>query len=152
MRDDLKKILKELNHLYQNKILLLDKILLSETEKKYALKSKNSEILIKNIERNDENIDEINSIDYEITAAKEKVCSIIGVQLDNLNEFMTNSEESLFLQLIEVQNKIKIIIQTLIKEREEIIDAIENESMSIKKDMDSLLRIYKLSAKKNETF
>ena len=148
MRDDVKNILKELNHLYQDKILLLDKILLSETEKKYALKSQNSEILIKNLEANDEDIDEINSIDYGITAINEKVCSIVGVQLSDLNEFMQNSEESLFIQIIEVQNKVNIIIKALIKEREEIIEAIEKESMSIKKDMDSLHRIHKLSAKK----
>ena len=144
LRDDLKKLVDKLNHLYVKKMVLLDKILLSEVEKKYAIKSKNSDVLLKNLEENDVYIDKINSIDFTITETTEKICNTIGIKKEQLNEFIEDSDEPEFVQLLEFQNKTKEYFQTLISEREEIIDGIEKESMVIKEDIDSLYRIYKI--------
>jgi hypothetical protein len=142
LRDDIKKIIAEISRNYVKKLHLIERLLLSDSDKMHYGKSENLEKVFEIIRNDAVIIEEANLIDYDISKAESALADLIGVKRRTLYEHLggvTGAQE-----LVTLRNQVRETIERLFQERNELSDKLKSASRTLKKSIDDITRIRRL--------
>ncbi len=142
MRDDAASIVAGLIHLYGIKLQLLDKLLLSESDKLHYCRSGNQEKVIELINTDSGVIDDIDAADFDIAELETSLASLIGVRLRMLYEVLGENGDA--GKLISVRNQALGDIKSLLTERAKLGGMLAAASREIRESIDDLSRLSRL--------
>lgn len=139
MRDDVKLIIAELSRNYVKKLHLIERLLLSDSDKLHYGKSENLEKVFEIIRDDAVIIEETNLIDYDISKAESALADMIGVKLRVLYDNLGSVNEA--RELVTLRNQAGENIERLFQERQELSDKLTSASQTLQKSIDEITRI-----------
>lgn len=139
MRDDVKLIIAELSRNYVKKLHLIERLLLSDSDKLHYGKSENLEKVFEIIRDDAVIIEETNLIDYDISKAESALADMIGVKLRVLYDHLGSVNEA--RELVTLRNQVGENIERLFQERQELSDKLTSASQTLQKSIDEITRI-----------
>lgn len=139
MRDDVKLIIAELSRNYVKKLHLIERLLLSDSDKLHYGKSENLEKVFEIIRNDAVIIEETNLIDYDIAEAESSLAGLIGVKPRVLYEHLGSVNEG--RELVTLRNQVRESIERLFQERKELSDKLTSASRTLQKSIDDITRI-----------
>lgn len=139
MRDDVKLIIAELSRNYVKKLHLIERLLLSDSDKLHYGKSENLEKVFEIIRDDAVIIEETNLIDYDISKAESALADLIGVKLRVLYDHLGSVNEA--RELVTLRNQVGENIERLFQERQELSDKLTSASQTLQKSIDEITRI-----------
>ncbi len=142
MRDDAASIVAGLVRFYGTKLQLLNKLLLSESDKLHYCKSGNLEKVIELIESDSGIIDDIDAADFDISQLEASLASLIGVRTPALYETLRGSGEA--GELMELRGRAAGALGRLFKERAELDRMLGSASRELRESIDALSRLRRL--------
>jgi hypothetical protein len=142
LRDDIKIIIAELSRNYVKKLHLVERLLLSESDKMHYGKSENLEKVFEFINNDAVIIEEANFIDYDIAKAETALAGLIGVKHRALYEHLGGVSGA--RELVTLRNQVRETIERLFQERNELSDKLKSASRTLKKSIDDITRTSRL--------
>ncbi len=142
MRDDAASIIAGLIRFYGIKLQMLERLLLSETDKLHYGRSGNLEKVIEIIGGDSAVIDDIDGADFEISKAEADLSSLIGVRPGMLYKVLLESGEA--DELISVRGQALKAMGRLAREHGELEKMLGSASRELGKNIDDLSRICRL--------
>jgi hypothetical protein len=139
LRDDVKIIIAELSRNYVKKLHLIERLLLSDSDKLHYGKSENLEKVFEIIRDDAVIIEETNLIDYDISKAESALANLIGVKLRVLYDHLGSVNEA--RELVTLRKQAGETIERLFQEREELSDKLTSASQTLQKSIDEITRI-----------
>jgi hypothetical protein len=139
LRDDVKLIIAELSRNYVKKLHLIERLLLSDSDKLHYGKSENLEKVFEIIRDDAVIIEETNLIDYDISKAESALADLIGVKLRVLYDHLGSVNEA--RELVTLRNQVGENIERLFQERQELSDKLTSASQTLQKSIDEITRI-----------
>jgi hypothetical protein len=139
LRDDVKLIIAELSRNYVKKLHLIERLLLSDSDKLHYGKSENLEKVFEIIRDDAVIIEETNLIDYDISKAESALADMIGVKLRVLYDNLGSVNEA--RELVTLRNQVGENIERLFQERQELSDKLTSASQTLQKSIDEITRI-----------
>jgi hypothetical protein len=142
LRDDAASIVAGLVRFHGIKLQLLNKLLLSESDKLHYCKSGNLEKVIELIESDSGIIDDIDAADFDISQAEASLATLIGVRTPALYETLRGSGEA--GELMELRGQAAEALGRLFKERAELDSMLGSASRELQESIDALSRLRRL--------
>jgi hypothetical protein len=146
LRDDVKILVAELSRNYVKKLHLIERLLLSDTDKLHYGKSENLEKVFEIIRDDAAIIEETNLIDYDISKAESALANLIGVKLRVLYDHLGSVNEA--RELVTMRDRVRENIEHLFQERKELSDKLKSASQILLKSIDDIARIGRLTGLK----
>ena len=143
LRDDVKECIIELARRYGDKRELVKKLLLRESDKLHYFKSQNIERIFDLIEGDNEIIEAIDAIDYDISQIETRLSNILGVPAKDIFVHLA-AEKGETEELIFLRRDIGDSIKLLYKQRELLNDRLMSESRRLKNSIDEISRLGRL--------
>ena len=140
MRDDVAADFGELSLLHVRKKLLLQRLLLNETDKIHYVQSDNPERVSSILLEDDAVIEEIDLVDCEIAEREESLARIIGVTRKGLYGMLQKSGKPA-KDLVDTRAEIRDILTRLLRERERLLDTMAAASDEARKSFEEIARI-----------
>ncbi|HOD16576.1 MAG TPA: hypothetical protein PK307_02930 [Spirochaetota bacterium] len=148
MRDDARALVTGLVRDLRTKLDLVQKLLLSESDKHHYEKSGNLERVM-DLTRDDAFIiDAVNLADYDIARAEDTLCGIIGVRRDLLYDSLGAEAEA--RELTELRESLLRDIRELHRLRRDLLLKLEADARGIKDSIAALSRIDALKGPETE--
>lgn len=148
MRDDARALVTGLVRDLRTKLDLVQKLLLSESDKHHYEKSGNLERVM-DLTRDDIFIiDAVNLADYDIARAEDTLCGIIGVRRDLLYDSLGAEAEA--RELTELRDSLLRDIRELHRLRRDLLLKLETDARGIKDSIAALSRIDALKGPETE--
>ena len=148
MRDDIKTIIAELSRNYVKKLHLIERLLLSDSDKLHYGKSENLEKVFEIIRDDAAIIEETNCIDYDITKAESALAELIGVKLRVLYDHLESVNDA--RELVTLRHQVHVTIERLFQERNELSDKLSSASRTLQKSIDEITRISRFKGLKTK--
>ena len=142
MRDDIKSIIAELSRNYVKKLHLIERLLLSDSDKMHYGKSENLEKVFEIIRDDAVVIEEADLIDYDISKAESALAELIGIKSRTLYDHLSGVMEA--RELVTLRKQVRETIERLFQERNELSDKLKSASRTLKKSIDDITRISRL--------
>lgn len=139
MRDDAASIVAALVRLYGTKLQLLDRLLLSETDKLHYCRSGNLEKVIELVDTDASLITDIDATSFDISASEASLAALIGVRQRIL--YGTLREDTDAGGLIAVRDRVTGVLEKLLAERARLEAMLGNASREIRESIDDLSRL-----------
>jgi len=143
LRDDVKKFIAGLTQRYRDKLEYVKKLLLNESDKLHYMKSQNMERIFDLIEKDNEIIEEIDAIDYDISHIETALSNIMGLNTKDIFTHLV-AERGEVTEVVSLRNDIRDAIKLLYKQREFLTDRLMTESRHLKNSIDEISRIGRL--------
>ncbi len=143
MRDDVRAQLEELSSLYSVKISLLKKLSLSESDKSVYLKANDTLRLLEAIESDESIYTEIDSLDFEITAIKDSLSAILGIEPHMLFKVLKEDGDLLVQNIFGKIDEIKRQLKEILQEHTALVSGMEKMQAEIMVDRKVLSRLIK---------
>jgi len=148
LRDDARALVTGLVRDLRTKLDLVQKLLLSESDKHHYEKSGNLERVM-DLTRDDAFIiDAVNLADYDIARAEDTLCGIIGVRRDLLYDSLGAEAEA--RELTELRESLLRDIRELHRLRRDLLLKLEADARGIKDSIAALSRIDALKGPETE--
>jgi hypothetical protein len=142
LRDDIKSIVAELSRNYVKKLHLIERLLLSDSDKTHYGKSENLEKVFEIIRDDAVVIEEANLIDYDISKAESALAGLIGIKPRVLYDHLSGVTEA--RELVTLRNQERETIERVFQERNELSIRLNSASRTLKKSIDDITRISRL--------
>ncbi len=142
MRDDAASIAAGLVRLYGTKLQLLERLLLSESDKTHYCRSGNLEKVFELVEADEGIIGEIDAADFDITRAETSLAALAGVRRRLLYEALRDDRDA--GDLVAVRNRVLGALDRLLAEREGLGAMLKAASGGIRESIDDLSRLNRL--------
>lgn len=142
MRDDAASIVHGLVRFYGAKLQLLNKLLLSDSDKLHYGKSGNLEKVIELIGADAGIISEIDAADFDIAKAEASLAALIGVRTQGLYDTLRGSGEA--GELISLRNNVREALGSLCRERAGLGAMLGSASRELRESIDDLSRLRRL--------
>jgi len=139
LRDDVRALASELALQCGKKLDLLQKLLLSETDKLHYEKSGNIDRVMALTKEDGAVIDAINLVDYDIARAEDGLCRIIGV--DKTALYGVLGTEAGAGDLVALRERIRRGLGELIGLRKELAARLETDARAVRESIQALSRI-----------
>lgn len=139
LRDDVRALVAELARHCRKKLDLVQKLLLSESDKLHYEKSGNLERVIDLTRDDGIIIDAINLADYDIARAEDALCGIIGISRAALYDTLGTEAES--RDVIDLRDCLRRDIGELLRQRCELMSKLEVDAHGLKESVAALSRI-----------
>lgn len=140
MRDDVQNLLIRLLDLYRNKKSLLLSLRLDEGDKRYFLKSSDTEHLLESFERERSVYSSIDNLDLDITTVRRDLCGLIGVDESDFYPTLRSIDEPLVRELFTEIGDISLAIRNIMEEHASLFEKMNELLESIKGERDSIIR------------
>ena len=140
MRDDVGGLLTRLLELYRNKKDLLRTLRLDEGDKRYFLKSGDTERLLESFERERPFFASIDEIDMKISSIRRDLCAILGVDESGFHATLVSIDEPLVDELLSEISDISLCIREIMREHATLFEKMKELLESIKSEHDSVIR------------
>jgi len=148
LRDDARALVTGMVRDLRTKLDLVQKLLLSESDKHHYEKSGNLERVM-DLTRDDAFIiDAVNLADYDIARAEDTLCGIIGVRRDLLYDSLGAEAEA--RELTELRESLLRDIRELHRLRRDLLLKLEADARGIKDSIAALSRIDALKGPETE--
>ncbi|HON79090.1 MAG TPA: hypothetical protein PK544_11400 [Spirochaetota bacterium] len=138
MRDDIQQLALELLKHYENKLALLKKILTSETDKRYYLKTGSFDELEELFSNDNHIIDIVNTIDVDIMNIKSRICNISGIEEKAFERLFFHTQNEVSGELKNKIAEIGKVLTSIQEDRKYLIQNMEQQRNSLKTDIQSL--------------
>jgi hypothetical protein len=142
LRDDVRARAAELALLSGKKLELLQKLLLSESDKLHYEKSGNLERVMDLTREDALTIEKINLVDFDIAHAEDELCRITGADRAQLYESLGTGAEA--RELIRLRDRLRRDMEELHSLRKELTVKLESDARGIKESIQALSRIEEL--------
>ena len=139
MRDDVQALAAELALQCGKKLDLLQKLLLSETDKLHYLNSGNLDRVIALTRDDGALIDAINLVDYDIARAEDELCRILGIGRTGL--YGTLGRENDARDLVGLRDRIRRCMEELTGLRNKLAAKLEADARGVRESILALSRI-----------
>ena len=143
LRDDVKEFVTELTRRYRDKLEQVKKLLLNESDKLHYMKSHNMERIFDLLEGDNEIIEAIDAIDYDISQIETGLSNILGVPIKDIFNHLAAGREEV-TEVVSLRNDIGDAIKLLYRQRELLTDRLMSESQHLKNSIDEISRIGRL--------
>lgn len=144
MRADLQEILVSLLDLHRRKLSLLECYARSLADRRYYLKTGDTERLSSAVSEGGVLLELVDAIDYEIGAGFDRIASIAGVERRDIDDMLRVSGHPKAVELFEIRARIGSLIAGAIKDYETLVEEMERLSLKIQSDADTLSRYIKV--------
>ena len=138
MRDDIQQLALELLKHYENKLALLRKILTSEIDKRYYLKTGSFDELEELFSNDNHIIDIVNTIDVDIMNIKSRICDISGIEEKAFERLFLHTQNEVSGELKNKIAEIGKVLTSIQEDRNYLIQNMEQQRNSLKTDIQSL--------------
>lgn len=138
MRDDITRILTNLISLNKKKLNLLEKISLKDRENIHYISSGDIEKLEELLSEINFFINEVNLLDFEISSIKDSILTKLGINNIEFDLMTKNEDLSEFKSLKKIIAEIKSMMGLITKNREKLINLMENSADKLKQDIEEL--------------
>ncbi len=143
MKDDVKKSIADLAGRYREKLELVKKLLLNESDKLHYLKSQNLERVYDLIESDNPLIGMIDSVDYDIAKAEAQLSKTLGLLAKDLYSPLSAGAKEM-KEVVSLRNEAREVIKILYGQRELLISQMKKESRRLEINIEELSKIGKL--------
>lgn len=143
LRDDLESLFTDLNLLNQKRLNFFEQIAKNENHKRYYLKSNNITRLLESIEDDNDIIDKLNVLEFEIQEIITKICNIAGIEYTEFERYFTKRKEALIVQHFQLKEEVNKTVSFLVNERDATIKEMNKRMSDIKTDIDSFANLLK---------
>lgn len=140
MRDDVAAGVRELCRLLDRKKALLNRLLLSESDKIHYLKSENIERVSSILIEDDTIMDEIDCIDFDIAHNEESLGGTIGVPRRDLFGMLDGNEPPA-RELFALRDEVRTLLERLLHERKRLGDAMQSATREVRQHIEGIARI-----------
>ncbi len=142
MRDDAASIAADLVRLYGTKLQLLDRLLLSESDKIHYCRSGNLEKVFELVDADEPIIGDIDAADFDIAKAETSLAALAGVRMRLLYTVLRDDSDA--EGLIAVRNRVLGTLDRLLAERARLGVMLQAASGVIRDSIDDLSRLSRL--------
>ena len=139
MRDDVRALAAGLALQCGKKLDLLQKLLLSETDKLHYLNSGNLDRVIALTGEDGALVDAINLVDYDIARAEDELCRILGIGRNEL--YGTLGREADARDLLGLRDRIRRGVEELMMMRNKLAARLEADARGVRESILALSRI-----------
>jgi hypothetical protein len=139
LRDDVRARASELALHSGKKLDLVQKLLLSESDKLHYEKTGNLERVMDLTREDAVTIEKINLVDFDIAHVEDGLCSITGVGRTLLYKSLGTGAEA--RELIRLRDRLRRDTEELLRLRKELTDRLESDARGIKESIQALSRI-----------
>jgi hypothetical protein len=146
LRDDVVKSIADLNLRYREKLEYIKKLLLNESDKLHYLKSKNLEKIIEVLGADKEIIEEIDSIDCEISLIENELARIIGSERNEIFSYL-DTDANEIKEINSIRKNIRDALELLYDNRKLFMERMTAESLQLQESIDEISRIAKLKSR-----
>ncbi|HSV97058.1 MAG TPA: hypothetical protein VLM75_09005 [Spirochaetota bacterium] len=138
MRADLEELFDSLILLHRRKLALLEGFARSIVDKRYYLKTGDIERLAEAVADDSALFELIDTIDYDIGCARDRMNAITGTEGHGIDELMNKSGGPKAAELFEIRSAVGIVLRNASKEHDELARGMEKISSKIRSDADAL--------------
>ncbi|MBN2079173.1 MAG: hypothetical protein JW838_09420 [Spirochaetes bacterium] len=149
MRDDVSAGVSKLCLLFDKKKTLLNRLILSESDKLHYVQSENPERVSAIILEDDAIIDEINLIDCDIAETEESLARIIGITPKGLYRILRGNVGPA-RELITRRREIRTLLEHLLSGREKLSAALGSAAGEVREHIEGIARIRRLKLPEEE--
>jgi len=142
LRDDAASIAADLVRLYAAKLQLLDRLLLSESDKIHYCRSGNLEKVFGMVGADEGIIGDIDAADFDIARAEASLAALAGVRTRLLYDALRDDRDA--DGLLAVRNTVLETLDRLLAERARLAAMLEAASGEIRDSIDDLSRLTRL--------
>lgn len=145
LRDDVEKLFKILLELYQKKKFRMERIQNALHDERYYIKTGDVNKLTDLIEKNQQEYDLVDLLDFEISSKKEEICDLTGIELNRFNNFLQKPANADINEIKNILRDIRRLIKEISNDQEKMVGDMERQLKQINTDRESIIRIIKFS-------
>lgn len=144
LRDDLSELFEELAVYCNFKNNLLEKIIQNEINLRYLVKSDNADDLSNLLQADNDLFVQLDAVEFDIQSAINKICNITGLDRTSFENYFKDRSESIVKKVFLLIKNAETYMLSLMKDRDSLIEQMEEKLNSIQEDMSALKFIRKL--------
>ncbi len=138
MRADLEELVDSLVLLHRRKLSLLEGFARSLADKRYFLRTGDTERLAEAVACDNSLFELIDTIDFEIGSTIDRMAAINGTDRNGLEDLLKKSGSPGAAGLFEIRSAVRRVLKNSSVEHDELIHQMEKVSSKIRSDADSL--------------
>ncbi len=144
LRADLEELLDSLLTSHRRKLSLIEDFARTLDDWRYYIKTEDTERLSSAVSESDALLELVDTIDYDIGAAFDRISSIAGIDRGDIEDMLRGSGHPGAAELLGIRSRIKRLIAGALKDYEAVIEEMERLSLKIRADADTLSHYRKL--------
>lgn len=144
MRDDIVQLLHKESSLLNKKLGLIHTLLLRESEKIFFIRSGDHDRTAKIIEQCTEITDEIDSLDFHLSANEQKLSGKLGVSRHKMAGHLATIKQAPTEDVLQLRKRVHAALKELLAKNEESTALLMQASDGLKKDIAEINDIIRL--------
>jgi hypothetical protein len=138
LRDDIEKLARKKLKLFEKKQLMLEKLLLSEVDKNFYLKSGNIERITEILKKDTNLIDEINVLDFNIRKLDDSIAKKVGYPPLKIADFFSSQNDDMSRKINESKKNIEELLEKILISRKNIVSRLQHDTAMLADEITSL--------------
>ena len=126
--------------MHRRKLSLMEGFTRSLADRRYYIKTGDTERLSSAVSEGGALLELVDTIDYEIGAAFDRIASIAGIDRRDIEDMLRGSGHPGALELLDIRSRIRSLITGALKDHDALIEGMERLSLKIRADADTLSR------------